>query len=167
MKPRRQAPLPEPVPGKAVLTRAEAAKQRGASAADIEAVAGSLSGYGLTVLSKDTATRSVKLSGSVERMETVFKIHDHLYRGRVDDLSVPAELRGIVEGVFGLDTMPMIRQRLQQTQQPSISCAPICCGWRPTRGPRRCPAGSGINPTTLPTKIVGMILVDPETELVS
>jgi kumamolisin len=123
VKLRRQAALPEPVPGKAVLTREEAAKEHGASAADIEAVAKSLTSYGLTVLSKDPATRSVKLSGPVERMEAIFKTHlfrvkhgDHLYRGRVGDLSIPAELRGIVEGVFGLDTRPMIRQRRPRAQ---------------------------------------------------
>jgi kumamolisin len=126
VKVRRQAPLPEPQPGKAVLTRDEAVKKHGASAADIEAVVKSLTSYGLAVIDKDPATRSVKLSGPVERMEAVFKTHlfrvkhgDHLYRGRVGELSVPAELHGIVEGVFGLDTRPMIRQRHPRTQLQS------------------------------------------------
>jgi kumamolisin len=126
VKLRRQTPLPEPQPGKAVLTRAEAAEKHGASAADIEAVAKSLTGYGLTVLAKDQSTRSVKLSGPVERMEAVFKTHlfrvrhdNHLYRGRVGELSVPEELQGIVEGVFGLDTRPMIRPRRPRVQLQS------------------------------------------------
>jgi kumamolisin len=123
VKLRRQAALPEPVAGKAVLTRTEAAEKYGASPADIETVAKTLSDYGLTVLAKDAATRSVKLAGPVERMEAVFKTHlfrvkhgDHLYRGRVGDLSVPEELHGIVEGVFGLDTRPMIRSRRSRAQ---------------------------------------------------
>jgi kumamolisin len=126
VKLRRQAPLPEPKPGKAVLTREEAVEKHGASAADIETVAKSLTGYGLTVLDKDPATRSLKLSGPVERMEAVFKTHlfrvkhgDHLYRGRVGELSVPEELHGIVEGVFGLDTRPMIRPRRSRIQLQS------------------------------------------------
>jgi kumamolisin len=132
VKLRRQAPLPEPQPGKAVLTREDAIKKYGASAADIEAVVKSLTSYGLTVLEKDPATRSVKLAGPVERMEAVFKTHlfrvkhgDYLYRGRVGELSVPAEIHGIVEGVFGLDTRPMIRRRPPRTQlRPSNQLPP-------------------------------------------
>lgn len=123
VKLRRQTALPEPQPGKAVLTRADAAQKYGASSADVEAVANTLAGYGLTVLAKDAVTRSVKLAGPVERMEAVFKTHlfrmkhgDHLYRGRVGELSVPEELHGIVEGVFGLDTRPMIRSRRSRAQ---------------------------------------------------
>jgi hypothetical protein len=58
VKLRRQAALPEPVAGKAVLTRTEAAEKYGASQADIETVAKVLTGCGLTVLAKDAATRS-------------------------------------------------------------------------------------------------------------
>jgi kumamolisin len=126
VKVRRHAPLPEPKPGGAVLTREEAVKKHGASPDDIEAVVKSLTGYGLTVLEKHPATRSVKLAGPVERMEAVFKTHlfrvkhgDRLYRGRIGELSVPEELHGIVEGVFGLDTRPMIRRRHPRTQLQS------------------------------------------------
>jgi kumamolisin len=132
VKLRRQTPLPEPQPGRAVLTREEAAKKHGASAADIEAVVKSLTGYGLTLLIKDPATRSVKLAGPVERMETIFKTHlfrvkhgGRLYRGRVGELSLPAELQGIVEGVFGLDTRPMIRSRRPRTQMQSAPSAQL------------------------------------------
>jgi len=118
VKIRRRLPLPEPVAGKAVLSRQDAATKHGATQADIDTVAQSLASYGLTVVSKDAATRSVKLAGPVERMEQIFKTHlfrvkhgDRLYRGRVGDLSIPAELEQIVVGVFGLDTRPMIRSR--------------------------------------------------------
>jgi kumamolisin len=123
VKVRRKAPLPEPQAGGAVITREEAAKRHGASPDDIEAVVKTLTGHGLTVVQTDAATRSVKLAGPVERMEAVFNTHlfrvkhgDHLYRGRVGELSVPKPLHGIVEGVFGLDTRPMIRQRQPRTQ---------------------------------------------------
>jgi kumamolisin len=110
------------VAGKAVLSRQDAATKYGATQADIDAVVRSLSGYGLTVVSTDAATRSVKLSGPVEKMEEIFKTHlfrvkhgAHVYRGRVGTLSIPKELEGIVEGVFGLDTRPMIRSRHSQS----------------------------------------------------
>ena len=126
VKVRRAAALPEPVAGKAVLSRSEAVRAHGAVPAEIDMVANVLTGYGLTLLSKDAATRSVKLAGPVERMESIFKTHlfrvkhgTQLYRGRVGDLSLPAELDGIVDGVFGLDTRPMIRQRQPAQSMPS------------------------------------------------
>ncbi|HUO11182.1 MAG TPA: S53 family peptidase [Caulobacteraceae bacterium] len=118
LKLRRKSPLPEPVRGQAVLTQEAAAADYGADPADIEKVATALEGYGLTILSKDPVTRTVKAAGAVDRMEAIFQTHllrvkhgDVLYRGRVGNLSVPAELAGLIQGVFGLDTRPMIRRR--------------------------------------------------------
>ncbi len=75
--------------------------------------------------------RSVVLAGPVERMEAVFNTHlfrvkhgDHQYRGRVGDLSIPKELEGIVQGVFGLDTRPMIRARRSHLQAAQLSQLP-------------------------------------------
>lgn len=123
IKLRRQEALPEPVAGKALLSRADVRKRYGASADDVKAVVKSLTGYGLTELSEDPGTRSIKFAGPVERMETIFKTHlfrvkhgTHLYRGRLGELSVPEELDGIVAGVFGLDTRPMIRSRRRRTE---------------------------------------------------
>jgi kumamolisin len=130
VKLRRKQALPEPVPGKAVISR-ETAAAYGASDSDIDAVGKTFTSYGLTVVSKDSAMRSVVLAGPVERMEAVFNTHlfrvkhgDHLYRGRVGDLSIPKELEGIVQGVFGLDTRPMIRARRSHLQAAASSQLP-------------------------------------------
>ena len=130
VKLRRKQALPEPVPGTAVISR-EAAATYGASDSDINAVVKSFTDYGLTVVSKDSAMRSVVLAGPVERMEAVFNTHlfrvkhgDHQYRGRVGDLSIPKELEGIVQGVFGLDTRPMIRARRSHLQAAQLSQLP-------------------------------------------
>ena len=118
VKVRRKAELPEPVAGKAVLTQAEAMKNHGASENDLDTVSNVLSGFGLTIISKNVATRTVRIAGPVAAMEKAFQVHlfqvkhlDRVYRGRVGEIFVPIALDKIITGVFGLDTRPMIRHR--------------------------------------------------------
>jgi len=118
VKLRRAAELPEPIAGKAVLSDADAVRQHGARAADMDTVEQVLRRYGLTILSKDQGARSIKAAGPVDAMEKAFAVHllrvkhgTHLYRGRLGPLQIPQELNGIVVGVFGLDTRPMARRR--------------------------------------------------------
>ena len=113
----RKAELPEPVPGKSI-SRAELTKKYGAESGDLDAVAKTFSSLGLTVISKNLVTRSVKLAGTASKMERAFGVHllrvkhdDVIYRGRVGEIQIPAELAKIVTGVFGLDTRPMIKRR--------------------------------------------------------
>ena len=117
MKVRRKAPLPEPVPGKP-LTRANLASHYGAESKDLDAVEKALNSFGLTTLSKNAAARTVKLAGAASKMERAFKVNllrvkhnDILYRGRVGEIQIPAQLAKIVTGVFGLDNRPMIKRR--------------------------------------------------------
>jgi kumamolisin len=117
VKVRRKEPLPEPVAGKPI-SRAELAKRYGADEKDLNAVAASLKRYGLTVVSQDAATRAVKVAGPVAAMEQAFDVqllkvrhNDLVYRGRVGQVHIPVELAGVVTGVFGLDTRPMVKRR--------------------------------------------------------
>jgi kumamolisin len=117
VKVRRKAPLPEPVPGKPI-SRADLASRYGADPNDLDAVAKALAAFGLTVLSKSAAAHAVKVAGPVSAMEQAFgtqlfrvKHNDVLYRGRVGEVYLPQELAGIVTGVFGLDSRPMIKRR--------------------------------------------------------
>jgi kumamolisin len=101
------------------LTPAEFAKQFGASKGDADKVAKELKKFGLKVESVSLATRSMKVSGTVEAMSKAFKARLSImrssrqndYRGRSGSLSVPAELQGIITGVFGLDERRMARRR--------------------------------------------------------
>jgi kumamolisin len=123
VKVRRKAALPEPVPGKPI-SRAELTARYGAESKDLDTVAKTFSSLGLTVISKNVAARSVKLAGAASKMEPAFGVsllrvqHDDImYRGRVGEIQIPAELEKIVTGVFGLDTRPMIKRRKSiQTQ---------------------------------------------------
>ncbi len=154
VKLRRKGAFPDPVPGKAVILR-QAVANYGASDADMDTVAKCFTDYGLTVVSKDPAARSIKLSGPVEKMEAVFNTHlfrvkhgDHQYRGRVGDLSILKELEGMVQGVFGLDTRPMIKLRPRHFQSAPSSQLPP-----PDQRPSSCPRNSPpptISPATAP-----------------
>jgi kumamolisin len=101
------------------ISRAELAAKYGADPKDLDTTAKVLCSFGLTVKSKNTVARTVTVVGPVSAMEKVFEVqlfrvkhNDLLYRGRVGDIHVPAELGGIVTGVFGLDTRPMIKRRI-------------------------------------------------------
>jgi hypothetical protein len=74
VKVHRKAPLPEPVPGKA-LSRADLTAKYGADSKDLDAVEKALSPFGLTVLSKNLAARTVKLAGAASKMERAFGVN--------------------------------------------------------------------------------------------
>jgi len=75
LKLRRKQPLPEPSsrPGK-VLSRADLEANYGASADDVEKVRTVLTGLGLSILSEDPGSRSMKAGGTADIVEEVFDI---------------------------------------------------------------------------------------------
>jgi kumamolisin len=119
LKLRRAAPLPEPKPrGPPSLTRAVLGAKYGAKPADVALVASTLSKLGVRVLSTHPASRRMRIAGPVSTMEQVFGVHllhvvheGRSYRGRVGDIHLPRSLAGVVVGVFGLDSRPMVRRR--------------------------------------------------------
>jgi kumamolisin len=123
LKVRRKAALPllSGRPAKAI-TRAELAAQYGASDEDLNTVVKTFAGFGLKAVDTSAATHSVRLSGTVKQMEQAFqvKLFDYSfapgsdevpYRGRVGNIHVPAEVKDIVTGVFGLDNRRVARRR--------------------------------------------------------
>jgi kumamolisin len=126
LKIRRQKKLPE-LNGrpKELMSRKTLAETYGASTDDIERVSSVLGKFGLKTLEANPATRTVKLSGTVAAMEDAFEVslfnYAHPsgnYRGRVGNVHVPAELDGIVKGVFGLDT-----RRVAHRKRPPLAAA--------------------------------------------
>ena len=119
VKVRRKAQLPELTtrPAKA-MTREELAQTYGASQEDIDKVSQVLGTFGLKTLEASAATRTVRLSGTVQQMESAFQTklfnYSHEsgdYRGRVGAIHIPSELQDIVHGVFGLDNRRVARRR--------------------------------------------------------
>src|SRR5258708_918637 len=103
------------------LSREEYAAQYGASEDDIARVEAFAAAHHLSIVESDKGRRSVVLKGRISDLETAFQVHLSHYkdntgatfRGRAGDISMPAELDGIVEGVFGLDDRPHVQPHFQ------------------------------------------------------
>ncbi|MFL6697598.1 MAG: protease pro-enzyme activation domain-containing protein [Vitreoscilla sp.] len=103
------------------LTREEFADAHGADPQDVARIGAFAQAHGLAVVESDVARRSVVLSGTVESMNNAFGVqlqqyeHDSgTYRGRTGTISLPGELAGVVEGVFGLDDRPAAEPHFQR-----------------------------------------------------
>src|SRR5271157_608015 len=108
-------PGADEVPTKA-LSREELAAQFGASKEDAAKVTKVLKTYKLKVEGVSLPTRSMRVSGKASAMEAAFRPKLATYRsreqgdyvGREGTIKIPAELKGIVTGVFGLDQRKMV-----------------------------------------------------------
>jgi len=109
------APLDTSKPG---ISRSELERGFGARDEDIAKVRETLGRYGLEVEGSSALARSVRVSGSAAQMEKAFHAglgiyrsdRDGEFRGREGSLEIPADLEGIVTGVFGLDQRRVARR---------------------------------------------------------
>jgi kumamolisin len=99
------------------LSREEAAASLGADPEDFDRVTAFAAAAGLTVVESNSARRSVRVAGTVARMEVAFDIRlltceiaGHIYICYEGALSIPAELDGIIVAVLGLDQRPVARR---------------------------------------------------------
>ncbi len=121
----------DPEPGR--LTREEYAAAHGASDADVEAVKSFAAAHGLTVGEVNRGRRSVALSGTVRAMGDAFGVTLGDYRSMTGarfhapegDLSLPAELGGVVTGVFGLDQRPQAQPHFRPRSEASVQYTPL------------------------------------------
>jgi len=112
------------------LSRHQFAQSHAASADDISAVSDFANRCGITVISSSAAQRRMVLAGSAAAMNAAFGVQlqdyeypDGSYRGHAGALSVPAELAGVVQGVFGLDDRPIARPKFQRLNVDSLAQA--------------------------------------------
>jgi kumamolisin len=120
------------------LTSAQLAEKFGARQEDADKVAKSLKKYGLKVDSVSLEARSMSVSGTAAAMEAAFKAglatmrspDQGEYRGRQGALQIPAELKGIVTGVFGLDERRMARRKSRAARAAHLATrlAPLTPG---------------------------------------
>jgi kumamolisin len=119
LKIKRKEPLPA-LNGRpaTMMTRAALAQNYGADPAALQRVSEVLNKLGLKTEVMEPATRTLRVSGTVGNMEKAFQVHLYnyahpsgAYRGRVGDVHVPAEIKDLVEGVFGLDNRRVARRR--------------------------------------------------------
>ena len=122
--------LPGPNDPVEKMTPAELERKYGAKK-DADAVAKSLKAYGLKIESVSLPTRSMRVSGKISDLSKAFKVklvmmrssRQDDYRGRTGTLSIPAELQGIVTGVFGLDERRMVDER-RRSQRAAAAAPP-------------------------------------------
>jgi kumamolisin len=139
------------------LTREEFARAHGASAADLEKIRAFAKQYHLKLVSEDRASRTVKLSGTVEAFNEAFganlRHYEHAsstYRCRTGALSIPADLGSVVLGVFGLDNRPQAEAhfRLRKNQRknnPNVTAKAADVSYSPLQvaSAYAFPSGSG------------------------
>lgn len=130
LKLRRKKPLPALSGRPTRISRAELEANYGAAPADVEKVRTVLTGLGMTIIQEDPASASMKAGGPADIVEDTFGIkllhytHEgENYRGRRGNLHIPAELEGIITGVFGLDTRRMVKRRPLRNKHKSTELA--------------------------------------------
>jgi kumamolisin len=102
------------------LSHEEFVARYGADPADIARVEQVAREHHLSVVETDAARRVVMLEGTVADLNAAFQVdlqhydqNGQIFRGRTGHVYIPAELAGIVTGIFGLDDRPQAGARLQ------------------------------------------------------
>src|SRR5271157_4466628 len=102
------------------LSRDQLAASYGARQQDADKVATVLKQYGITVDEVSLLTRSLRVSGTADAIQKAFQAKLGIYhnakqgdfRGREGELQIPADLDGIVTGVFGLDERRVAHRKM-------------------------------------------------------
>ncbi|MCU1296389.1 MAG: peptidase, partial [Acidobacteriaceae bacterium] len=118
----------QPPAQRRILTREELERTHGADPASIARVGTFAGEHGLKVVDASAARRTVILSGTVAAMSAAFGVqlaeYEHpggRYRGRTGAVNIPAELKDVIEGVFGLDNRPQAKPHFRRRRgQPNI-----------------------------------------------
>ncbi len=112
------------------MSHEELAGAHGASDQDIAAVRSFAGEYGLEVTAVDQGRRAVSLRGTVQALADAFgaqglQLYEHpsagRFRGRQGPLTVPAELGGVITGVFGIDERPQARPHLRPSSDAATA----------------------------------------------
>jgi kumamolisin len=108
------------------LTREQYTGQCGSDPFDMAKVEAFAKAHDLIVVESSPARHSVFLSGTAanfaEAFDTTIERYEHAgrtYRGRTGSLWIPADLAGIVEGVFGIDNRPVAKPHFQRSKMRS------------------------------------------------
>lgn len=110
------------------LSRDAYAAAHGADPDDLARVEAFARREGLSVVETSAARRSVRLTGPAERVaaafDTALTLYQHAgqtYRVRRGPLGIPADLAGIIEGVFGLDNRPQAQPHFRRRDQAAVA----------------------------------------------
>jgi len=113
---RRKKELPQHAFGGQPLTREAYEAEYAVSQDDADKVEDFAHEHSLSTVDRSHARRSIVLRGKVSDMETAFGVNLKFsggHRLRSGDIMIPAELQGIIVGVFGLSDKPIARPMFQ------------------------------------------------------
>jgi kumamolisin len=122
-----------PYGGHPALSREEYAGAYGYADDDVATVEAFASQHHLVVSGRDQARRSLTLTGRLGDLQEAFGVGVEdwddgaggQFRVHTDPLTVPAELAGVVTGVFGLDERPAARSQHQLRPDAAIQYTPV------------------------------------------
>jgi kumamolisin len=115
-------------PGK-VITHDEYNEQYGANPEEATRVHKFLKEYGLEITETNLPRRSIKVKGSISKLELAFNVSlsgvkdtdGKSYHTRSGDISIPQSLSGIITGVFGLDNRPIARPMFKVATKATLN----------------------------------------------
>jgi len=113
-----------PLSKRKYLTPEEFEKKHGASQHDLDRIRNFANENGLEVKEVNKAGRTIRLTGSAKSMSATFgtklqryKHAEGFYRGREGELSIPSNLKDIIQSVQGLDNRPVAKPHFRQVQR--------------------------------------------------
>jgi kumamolisin len=122
------------------LTREQFARLHGASSADLKKVQSFAKQFGLQIVSENRAARLVKLSGTVQAFNVAFGVelrhYQHAsgtYRGRTGDVTIPATLEPVIQGVFGLDDRPQAKPHFRLLKDSHVAHQAAAVSYSPVQ----------------------------------
>ena len=108
------------------MSREQFAAGCGASPGDLAKIEAFAHGHNLTVMEVSQARRTMVLSGTIAALSAAFGVYlanyehsDGNYRGRTGPIYIPADLTGIVQGVFGFDNRRQARPHFRHKRLTS------------------------------------------------
>jgi kumamolisin len=115
------------------MTREQFAADYGANPGDIAKIEAFAHQHNLTIVEASAPRRTVVFSGTIAALSAAFGVSlanyehpDGAFRGRTGPIYIPADLAGIVQGVFGFDNRPQARPhfRTHKPKQPKHPTQP-------------------------------------------
>lgn len=114
----------KPIEKRTILSREGFAKQHGADPASIALIESFAREHALTVKEISAPRRTVILSGTVAAVNEAFGVELKQYelpsgrfRGRIGSVHLPADVHGVVDGVFGLDNRPQAKPHFRRRRE--------------------------------------------------
>jgi kumamolisin len=120
-----------PLAKRTYLTRDELTHRHGARREDLDSIEHFAQRHNLTVSHRSAGQRSLTLTGPLGDILSAFpaklRMFEHSsgrYRGRSGGISIPRAFRGIITGVFGLDTRPNVKASFRPRSSPATALVP-------------------------------------------